>query len=162
MSDMQELIWQGTIIGIGATLAMDLWAVILMTVFRQPKANWASVGRWFYHLKAGRVFHEAIGDAEAYSQELALGWIAHYAVGIAYGIIFALLVGPGWFVEPTLLPAWIWGIVTVAAGWFLLQPGLGLGWAAAKTANPNKVRALNLAAHTVFGLGLWLTALLIG
>lgn len=52
--------------------------------------------------------------------------------------------------------------MTVAAGWFLLQPGLGIGWAASKTPNPNKVRALNLAAHTVFGLGLWLTALLIG
>lgn len=71
-----------------------------------------------------------------------------------------MLVGPGWFAEPTFLPAWIWAIVTVAAGWFLLQPGLGIGWAASKTPNPTKVRVLNLAAHTVFGLGLWLTALL--
>jgi hypothetical protein len=158
---MAELIWHGAIIGGGATVAMDIWAIILTVLFRQPRANWAPVGRWFYHLKSGRLFHETIADADAYGQELALGWLAHYGVGIAYGIVFALLVGPDWFAEPTLLPAWIWGIVTVAAGWFLLQPGLGLGWAASRTANPNKVRALNLAAHTVFGLGLWLTALLI-
>jgi hypothetical protein len=158
---MLELIWRGAIIGVGATVAMDIWALILTAFFKQPKANWAPVGRWFYHLKSGQVFHDTIADAEPYSQELALGWISHYAVGIAYGIILAFLVGPAWFAEPTFLPAWIWGIVTVAAGWFLLQPGLGIGWAAAKTPNPNKVRALNLAAHTVFGLGLWLTALLI-
>lgn len=158
---MMDLIWRGTLIGIGATLAMDLWAVILTTVFRQPRANWAPVGRWFYHLTSGRVFHYSIADAQPHERELALGWIAHYAVGIAYGIILAVLVGPAWFANPTLLPAFIWGILTVAAGWFLLQPGLGLGWAAAKTPNPNKVRALNLAAHTVFGLGLWLTALAI-
>lgn len=158
---MLELIWRGTIIGIGATVAMDLWAVFLSAAFKQPKANWAPVGRWFYHLKSGRVFHQTIADAEPYRNELALGWIAHYAVGIAYGILLAFLVGPSWFAQPTVLPAWIWGIVTVAAGWFLLQPGLGIGWAASKTPDPNKVRALNLAAHTVFGLGLWLTAVLI-
>ncbi len=159
---MLELIWKGALIGTGATLAMDLWAVILTLVFKQPKANWAPVGRWFYHLKNGKLFHESIAEAEPYAHELALGWISHYAVGIAYGIMLALMVGPDWFATPTLLPAWIWGIVTVAAGWFLLQPGLGIGWAASKTPNPTKVRALNLVAHTVFGLGLWLTALVIG
>lgn len=158
---MLELVWRGAIIGLGATFAMDIWAIILATVFKQPKANWAPVGRWFYHLRFGRIFHDTIATAEPYRHELALGWISHYAVGIAYGILLALFVGPAWFAEPTFLPAWIWGIVTVAAGWFLLQPGLGIGWAASKTPNPTKVRALNLLAHTVFGLGLWLTALLI-
>lgn len=69
--------------------------------------------------------------------------------------------GPGWFAAPTLLPAWIFGIVTIAFGWFLLQPGMGLGWAASQTPNPTKGRLLGLVAHTVFGLGLWLTALVI-
>ncbi len=158
---MLELVWRGAIIGLGATVAMDIWAIILATVFKQPKANWAPVGRWFYHMKSGRIFHDTIATAEPYRHERALGWISHYAVGIAYGIMLALFVGPAWFAEPTFQPAWIWGILTVAAGWFLLQPGLGIGWAASKTPNPTKVRALNLLAHTVFGLGLWLTALLI-
>lgn len=91
---MLELIWKGALIGAGATLAMDLWAVVLTAVFRQPKANWAPVGRWFYHLKNGQVFHHSIADAEPYGHELALGWISHYAVGIAYGIMLALMLGP--------------------------------------------------------------------
>ncbi len=157
---MSELLWRGVMIGIGATLLMDLWAIVLQRVFAQPRANWAPVGRWFYHLKNGRVFHDSIATSAAYEHELALGWISHYAVGILYGVLLALFVGQDWFADPTFLPAWIWGILTVGAGWFLLQPGLGLGWAASRTPNPMKVRALNLIAHTVFAIGLWGTALL--
>jgi hypothetical protein len=158
---MFELFWRGVLIGIGATILMDLWAVLLHVAFRQPKPNWAPGGRWFRHLGSGKVFHDSIAGAEPYRHELALGWAGHYAVGILYGVIFALIVGPAWFAAPTLIPAWIFGIVTIAAGWFLMQPGMGLGWAASKTPRPNKVRALGLAAHTVFAIGLFGTALLI-
>ncbi|TJV06148.1 MAG: DUF2938 domain-containing protein, partial [Mesorhizobium sp.] len=51
--------------------------------------------------------------------------------------------------------------VTVGAGWFLLAPGMGAGWAASKRPNPMQIRALNLVSHTVFALGLFGTALLI-
>jgi hypothetical protein len=158
---MFELFWRGAVIGIGATVLMDIWAIVLYRVFGQPKANWAPAGRWFWHLGRGKVFHENIADAEPYAKELALGWIGHYAVGILYGLILAFIVGPAWFVAPTFLPAWILGIVTVGAGWFLMQPGLGLGWAASRTPNPAKVRALNLVAHTIFAAGLYGSALLI-
>ncbi len=156
-----ELLLKGVAIGIGATVLMDVWAIVLWKVFRQGRPNWAPVGRWFWHLKDGTVFHDDIGKAEPYSGELALGWIGHYAVGILYGVILALVMGAGWFAAPTFLPAWILGIVTVGAGWFLLQPGLGIGVAASKLPNANTVRALNLVAHTIFALGLYGTALLL-
>jgi len=158
---MLDIIWRGVVIGMGATILMDIWAVILWKAFGQGAPNWAPVGRWFWHLQHGKVFHDNIGDAEPYRHEQALGWIGHYAVGILYGVILAVLMGSAWFAAPTFLPAWTLGIVTVGAGWFLLQPGLGIGWAASKTANPNQVRALNLVAHTVFAIGLWGTALLL-
>ncbi len=157
---MTELFWRGTLIGIGATVTMDLWAILLHLAFGQAKPNWAPAGRWFRHLANGRVFHEAIAAAEPYAHENALGWAGHYAVGILYGIVFALIVGIGWFSAPSFLPAWIFSILTIAAGWFLMQPGMGLGWAASKTPNPNKVRLLGLLAHTAFALGLYATALL--
>ncbi|MGX5720025.1 DUF2938 domain-containing protein [Shinella zoogloeoides] len=156
-----ELLLKGVAIGVGATVLMDAWAVVLWKVFRQGRPNWAPVGRWFWHLKNGTVFHDDIGKAEPYAGELALGWIGHYAVGILYGVILALVMGAGWFAAPTFLPAWILGIVTVGAGWFLLQPGLGIGVAASKLPNANTVRALNLVAHTVFALGLYGAALLL-
>ena len=156
-----ELLLKGVVIGIGATVLMDIWAMVLWKAFGQARPNWAPVGRWFWHLRNGVVFHEDIAKAEPYAHELALGWLGHYAVGILYGVVLALLVGDVWFAAPTFLPAWILGIVTVGAGWFLLQPGLGIGFAASKLPNANMVRVLNLVAHTVFALGLYGTALLI-
>ncbi|HZB63608.1 MAG TPA: DUF2938 family protein, partial [Microvirga sp.] len=88
-------------------------------------------------------------------------WIGHYAVGILFAAALLLIAPPGWTAQPTLLPALIVGLVTVGAGWFLLQPGMGAGIAASKRPNPNQVRMLNIAGHLVFGLGLYLTALLI-
>ena len=159
---MAGLIVQGVLLGVGATTLFDLgqWAAARM--LGQPAPNLAPMGRWFWHLREGRVFHGDIGAAAPYAHELALGWIGHYAVGAIYGVAFALIAGPGWLAAPRLLPAWIFGLATVAFGWFLLQPGLGLGWAASRTPNPARVRLLNLAGHTVFGLGLWLTGLAIG
>jgi hypothetical protein len=158
---MFELFWRGILIGLGATILMDLWAILLYLAFGQAKPNWAPAGRWFWHLRRGKVFHDSIATAEPYRHELALGWAGHYAIGILYGVILALIMGQNWFAAPTFIPAWIFGIVTIGAGWFLMQPGLGLGWAASKTPKPNKVRFLNLAAHTIFALGLYGTALLI-
>lgn len=158
---MFELFWRSVAIGVGATVLMDLWAILLHKFFSENLPNWAPVGRWFWHLKEGRVFHDDIGKAAPYAHELALGWIGHYVVGILYGVILVIFAGAAWLSNPTFLPAWILGIVTVGAGWFLLQPGLGIGWAASKTPNPTKVRVLNLVAHTVFAIGLWGTALII-
>ncbi|MGQ3211713.1 MAG: DUF2938 domain-containing protein [Shinella sp.] len=154
------LLAKGIVVGFGATVLMDVWAIILWKAFGQARPNWAAVGRWFWHLKNGVIFHDDIGKAQPYAHELALGWVSHYAVGILYGVVLALIVGEGWFATPTFLPAWILGIVTVGAGWFLLQPGLGIGVAASKLPNANKVRLLNLVSHTVFALGLFGTALL--
>jgi len=156
-----DMLMKAIAIGVGATILMDLWAIVLAVLSGRPKPDWAPVGRWFWHLKSGVVFHDDIGKAEPYAHERALGWIGHYAVGILYGIILAVIVGPGWFAAPTFLPAFILGIVTVGAGWFLLQPGLGIGVAASKLPDAGMVRALNLVAHTVFAAGLYGTALIL-
>lgn len=158
---MIGLVFQGALLGIGANVLFDLWQRGLAATTSEPPPNWAPIGRWFWHLRNGRVFHDDIALAEPYEHELALGWAGHYAVAIVYGVVFALIAGHGWMAAPTLLPAWIFGIVTIGFGWFLLHPGLGIGWAASKTPNPTKARLLGLVAHSVFGLGLWLTALLI-
>ena len=141
---------------------MDAWALIQNRVWRLPMPNWAMPGRWFAHLFKGKMFHEDIGQADEASGELVLGWLFHYGVGVIYGIVFLLIVGSTWLMEPDFLTAWIYAIATIAAGWFILQPGMGLGWAASNTQTPWKSRGLGLIAHTAFGLGLWGSGLLIG
>lgn len=155
------LVVYGVLIGVGATVLMDLWALLLSRFAGQNPPNWRPAGRWTRYLAEGKVFHDDIGAVPPYEHENALGWLLHYGVGVIYGVVFALIMGPEWFAAPTFVPAWVFAILTISAGWFLLQPGMGLGWAASKTANPKKVRLMGLVAHTVFGLGLWGTALLL-
>ncbi|WP_323766420.1 DUF2938 domain-containing protein [Marinovum sp.] len=157
---MGELILAGLFMGLGGTLAMDIWSEVLARGFGQPRPAWARIGRWAAHLPGGRVFHPDINAVAPVSGELALGWGVHYFVGLSYGVLFALLAGHDWLDAPSFLPLWAYALVTVGAGWFLLQPGMGLGWAAARTPNPWKVRGMGLVAHTVFGLGMYAVAVL--
>jgi Protein of unknown function (DUF2938) len=157
---MLQFIWLSIVIGAGGTLAMDIWALVLTYGFGMALPNWGLVGRWFTHLAQGRFFHDDIALAQPHPFETSIGWVAHYAIGIFYAGVLLFLAGPAWAVAPTFLPAFLIGMVTVGAGWFILQPGMGAGWAASLRPNPMQVRLFNLLAHTVFALGLFGTALL--
>ena len=57
---------------------------------------------------------------------------------------------------------WTVGFVlgAIVAPFFIMQPGMGLGIAASKTPKPNLARLRSAVTHTVFGVGLYLSALL--
>lgn len=157
---MSEFLIRAVIIGAGATLLLDLWALLLNRTLGLPTPNWSLVGRWFAHLPRGRFIHQDIGQAEPVANERAIGWIAHYVVGIVFAAAVLVIWGTGWARNPTFLPALIVGLVTVGCGWFILQPGMGAGIAASKRSNAGQVRLLNVVAHIVFAIGLYGTALL--
>jgi len=157
---MYSFVWAAFFVGAGATIVIDIWIYALHRAFGSPMTNWSLAGRWFWNLPTGRIFHEDIGRAAPYKHELAVGWSCHYAIGIIYAGIFMLAM-PGWLAEPTLFPAWIFGMITILPGWFLLQPGMGIGWAACKRPNSSQMRCLNILSHSVFAIGLYGMALLI-
>lgn len=150
-------------IGVGATVRIDLWALGLKRILGIPTMNWGLVGRWIGHMPEGRFVHDSIGKKAPVRGETAIGWFAHYAIGIIFAGALLALWGLDWARQPTLLPALLVGWATVAAPFFLMQPGLGLGIAAAKTPNPMIARLRSVLTHTVFGVGLYLAAqILIG
>lgn len=159
MQEAIEFVVYSSVIGIGATALADVWGMGMKRVFGIPLMNWGLVGRWFGHMPEGRFVHASIAKAAPIRGELAIGWIAHYAIGIVFAGIMLAIWSPGWAYQPTLMPALIIGWATVAAPFFIMQPGLGLGIAAAKTPRPMAARLRSLLTHTVFGLGLYLTAL---
>ncbi|GGO76797.1 hypothetical protein GCM10011348_04860 [Marinobacterium nitratireducens] len=144
--------------GIGATLVMDLWGLIRARLFGIPAADYGMVGRWLGHMRNGRFRHEAIARSAAVKGEQLIGWSAHYLTGIAYATLLTIFWGTGWISHPSIGPALIVGIGTVAAPFLLMQPGMGAGIAASRTPRPNVARFQSLLNHTVFGLGLYLTA----
>ena len=145
-------------IGAGATAATDLWAIARRRWFGVAPPNYRMVGRWFAHMARGRLRHDAIAAAAAVRGERALGWAAHYLIGIAFAALLPALWGSAWLREPTLGPALAVGIGTVAAPFLLMHPGMGAGLAARRTPRPMAARLQSLLTHTVFGLGLYVTA----
>lgn len=159
MSDGAAILWATLFIGLGATLVMDLWAVLLRRAFGIPALDYALVGRWLGHMPAGRFAHEAIFAATPVRGERPIGWIAHFAIGVGYAGAFILIVGPEWVRNPTVWPALLFGLATVAAPFLVMQPAFGFGIAASKFPSPWTARARSLATHAIFGLGLFGAAL---
>lgn len=151
---------QVALVGIGATAVMDVWTQALKRM-GVATLDYALLGRWTGHLAKGRLMHTNIGQAKAIAAERPLGWAIHYAIGIAFAGLLAVVAGWPWFHTPTLLPALAVGMATVGAPLFVLQPTMGAGFMASKTPMPLKNCLRSLATHTVFGLGLYLSATLI-
>lgn len=154
-----DIVMHTLFIGLGATLAVDVWALARRRLFGLPLPNYGLLGRWLAHMPRGRFLHEAIAAAAPVRGERLLGWSAHYAIGIAFAAILPLGWGIHWLQTPRLAPAMLVGISTVTAPFLLMQPGMGLGIAASRTARPNHARLHSFATHAVFGLGLYVAAL---
>jgi len=157
----EEFIVYSILIGAGATVMMDLWAIMLKRLFGVPSLDYAMVGRWIGHMSSGHFSHDSIGKAAPINHEGFIGWASHYLIGIIYAGLLLAIWGIEWVENPTLLPAIIVGVGTIVAPFFVLQPSMGAGVAASKTQAPNIARQRSLMAHTVFGVGLYGTGLLL-
>jgi len=149
------------LIGIGATLAFDLWGLFLKHIFRITPSDICLVGRWLRYMPEGIFRHANIKAAAQKSSECRVGWTAHYMIGITFAITFVALVGDSWLHQPSLLPAISFGVVTVLAPFLIMQPAFGLGVAAAKTPNPLQARVRSLLNHSAFGFGLYFFGVLV-
>lgn len=159
MASIDEVV-KMVVVGGGATVVMDLWSVMLKRL-GIPTLDYALVGRWAGHLCRGRLAHASIAQATAVPGERWLGWTIHYVVGIAFAALLVGVQGVAWLHHPTWLPALAVGTVTVVFPWFVMQPAMGAGFAASRTATPLKNGLRSLATHAVFGGGLYLSALLL-
>jgi hypothetical protein len=148
------------LIGVGATALLDLWSLFATRAFGMAASNWRLVGRWFAYLPRGHFVHSNISAAEPIRGELLVGWTCHYVIGIAYAALLLAIWGLDWARHPTLLPPLIVAAISLAAPFFILQPGMGAGIAASRTPKPNVARLRSIVAHAVFGVGLYFSALL--
>jgi hypothetical protein len=146
-------------IGLGATLTMDLWNLLLKRAFGMPSLNYCLLGRWVRHLLRGTVRHTSIGAAPPQAHECMVGWLAHYTIGAVFAVAFVVMVSGEWLARPTPWPALLYGLGTVVFPFFVMQPAFGLGIASSRTASPAKARLKSLMTHGVFGLGLYAWAL---
>ncbi len=149
-------------IGVGASLLMDAWNLLLKRAFGVPSLDYCLLGRWFLHMPEGIVIHSGIAAASPRRFECAVGWVAHYTIGVLLALVFLALAPADWLQRPTVLHALLYGVGTVVFPLFVLQPSLGLGIASSKTPKPAQSRIKSLMTHVVFGVGLYLCAVALG
>ncbi|WP_462181530.1 DUF2938 domain-containing protein [Pseudoalteromonas gelatinilytica] len=147
-----------TFVGIAATLFIDLYAFLLAKVFKIPSLNFCLVGRWGLGLLDGKFVHQNIAASPVKHFECVFGWCVHYFIGVLFSFLFILLVGIAWLEQPTLIAACIFGLASVSMPFFVMQPALGMGIMATKSANPFQARLKSSVTHLLFGVGLYLSA----
>ncbi|MCC6468244.1 MAG: DUF2938 family protein [Alphaproteobacteria bacterium] len=140
--------------GVVATAFLDIWQRILRLLSGLPPSNWALVGRWFIGAARGRLFHDSIAAEPPAANELAIGWIGHYATGVLYGFAYLAFLRSGLGIEPSLLNGLVFGACSVVVPWFFFMPAMGAGVLASKAPRPIVPCLQALASHTAFGLGL--------
>jgi len=163
--EVGEAVLRILLVGTGATLIMDLSALLQARLLGLASLDYGLVGRWLGHMVRGRFRHTSIVTAPRVRHERLLGWAFHYLTGCIFTLLLVSVQGLAWLYNPTLVPALIAGLVSVIAPFFILQPAFGLGIAASRTAAPNVARRRSVIAHLTFGVGLfvagWLSMLVL-
>ncbi|MDM0117297.1 DUF2938 family protein [Variovorax sp. J22R133] len=145
------------LIGVIATAVMDMWLLILSRL-GVPATDWRLVGRWVGQMAQGRFAHPSLAKAVPVRGEHPLGWLTHCGVGIACAAVLVAFAGTDWASQPTVLPALVFGLVTVVVPLFVMQPAMGPGFAGSNSTAPVRSCVRTLANHAVFGAGLYAAA----
>lgn len=158
--DFAEMLVRGAAAGLGATLLTDLVG-ILRHGWSATNGFYSLVGRWIGSAPRTGILHEDIRTSPPAPAEALLGWSAHTILGLLFGIGFVLLAGPTALSTPRVWQGLGFGLATVLVPWLIFQPLFGWGVALSKAPEPWRLRLRSVVTHLVFGLGLWLSALLL-
>jgi len=139
-------------VGIGSTIVLDVWVLIVEKILKIPPTNWGLVGRWLIGIPRG--FLVLNSDTSPSVVEKVVGWLFHYIIGIAYAVLLLLYAGQGFIESPTVLPIFVIGLcLSTLAGLVILMPGLGAGWFGRKLPNQGSMIIYLLVAHLIFSAG---------
>lgn len=155
MNQVTEVFLYASLVGTAATGAMDLGGWALKRVAGIPMPRYDFIGRWIAWMGRGRFFHAAIAASPSIRGEKLLGWVAHYAIGVAFAFVLLGIWGIEWVARPSVAPALMVGIGSVAAPFFLMQPCMGAGIASRLAPNPAIARMRSLINHALFAGGLY-------
>ena len=148
------------LIGVGATFTIDCFTFIVSLFGKTPRGI-LFVGRWLTYIPKGKFFHHTIIETQSIANELIIGQIAHYCIGITFAFLLILMYGEKWLLKPILYPALIVAIITLITPLFILQPALGFGIGFCNMPQQVQLISKTILIHTIHGFGLYLSALIL-
>jgi hypothetical protein len=161
MTDIMDIIFRAALVGVGGTIVLDIYAFLLQRLFDVRATNWQMVGRWLGHMPSGSFIQTNLGQVKPVPGEHALGWAFHYVIGIGYGLLLVAIWGSRWLLEPDVAEPLILALVLLVLPYFVMMPGMGMGIAGSRTPKPNVARLKSVIGHSIFGIGMYLTARLL-
>jgi len=154
----------GLIVGILATVTMDIVAVIALRLGiagRGPRRTGPDlIGRWIGYVLRGKFRHTDILRTPSLRGEVVLGLAAHYSIGIVLTLVYLGLLFVA-HATPTALSAILYGTATTVFPWFLMFPSQGMGWLGRDGPGDAHLARASLFNHIIFGLGiaLWMAVM---
>ena len=151
----------GVIVGVAATVTMDVLGSIARRVGFAAGAKGQWVGRWYLGIARGQFVHSDIAAAPELAGEKRAALVGHYVIGIVLAVVYVvgaslLGVSPGGF-----LVAIGYGLATCVFPWFLVLPSLGFGAFGLKGPKELRLFTSSVLNHSFYGLGLWWSAKLL-
>ena len=147
----------GVIVGILATVTMDVVAVIALRLGlagRGPRRTGPDlIGRWIGYFLQGKFKHTDILQTPPLPGELLLGFAAHYSIGIVLTLGYFGLLAVA-HATPTALSAILYGTATTVLPWFIMFPSQGMGWLGCDAPGDAHLARASLLNHIMFGLGI--------
>lgn len=148
------------LVGIGATGSIDCFTYLISLFGKTPRGI-LFVGRWLAYMPKGQFMHHTIIESQSIVNELLIGQIAHYGIGIGFAFLLVKLYGKMWLKTPKLGPALTIAIITLVPPLFILQPALGFGIAFSNMPQQGLLILKTSFIHVIYGIGLYLTAIAI-
>ena len=149
-----DLIVTGVVAGVLGTLVMDSLNYLVARMRMISRIEVAMIGRMSAGWARGRFRYENPTDMEQIHNEMVIGLVTHYAIGVALAVPYVL--GWSFFVGGSPSPVWalVYGIATTVASWFFVFPSMGLGVFGRLSPDGMKAPLSSLANHLFYGLGL--------
>lgn len=85
------VIIQSIVLGLVATLFMDIFAWLREKLFQVKPLNYAFVGRWFLYWVEGKFIHENIVKTPQKKLEHFCGWVIHYFTGFIFTYLYLMI-----------------------------------------------------------------------
>ena len=151
---MMDLLISGIVAGVIGTLVMDLLNNLVARTGAFLRIDVVMIGRMAAGWTRGRFRYEHPNEMEHVSNEMLYGYLMHFGIGVGLAVPFILTWGH--WAGNSVPPVWafLYGVSTTAASFFLVYPSMGLGVCGVKSQEKLKAFISPLANHLFYGIGL--------
>lgn len=155
---MSLLSWRGVVIGLVATVTMDVLTLAAVKLRLSAPLAPALVGRWFASVARARPLHSDIAQEAPLDHEVAIVFPVHYAIGATLALVY-LASAAALGLDPRHAGmALAFGLATSVLAWLLMFPSMGYGFFGVHGPAGTRLFASSLLSHAFYGVGLWLGA----